>query len=181
MSVEISGDCKHNGDITYNSLEQYTKMTSNDINVLFESELGIKISPGCNYMISEYNNDTNEREVFFDGAIPLHDILYCIVDFFDSFMLENNKHKTYIFSIVKDTSPVIVSIINGGETDSERKENIKPMTQSIMNILERSIGFYMTENIKKKTPYRTDTTFKLFESSVNYYVKNVKEKLQKYL
>jgi hypothetical protein len=76
---------------------------------------------------------------------------------------------------------VIISIVPGGESDKDRRENIKPMVQSVMNILERSIGFYMTDNLKKKTPYRTDTTFKLFESSVNFYVKNIKEKLQKYL
>jgi hypothetical protein len=181
MSVEISGDCKNSSDITYSSLEEYLKMTSNDINILFESELGIKLSPGCNYMLSEYDNDTNEREVFFDGAIPLHDILYCIVDFFDSYMLENNKNKTYILAIVKDTSPIIVSMITGGETESERYENIKPMAKEVINILERSIGFYMTDSLKKKTPYRTDTTFKLFESSVNYYIKNIKDKLQKYI
>jgi hypothetical protein len=75
MSVEISGDCKNNGDVTYYSLEEYTKMTSVDINNLFENELGIKLSPGCNFMISEFNNETTEREVFFDGGIPLHDIL----------------------------------------------------------------------------------------------------------
>jgi|688.fasta_scaffold541559_2 hypothetical protein len=175
MSVQISGENKeNNNEVTYSSLEEYLKMDAKVLNQLFDNEIGVKISPGTNYMISVFNPNNLQRQIYFNGAQPLHRFILNIHHFIEDYLLENNKNKIYILSILKGTSYINVSIIEGAETEAERKEKIKNMIKVCINYLDRCIAIYINEQHKKKQAYRTDTTFKELENSVNEYIKKVR-------
>lgn len=173
MSVELA-DNNNNNAPQFFSIEEYFKMDTKDIQTLFENELGIKFSPGSNFILCSFNTDTNERIIFFDGALPLHEFIYYIPEFFNDFMLENNSNKKYIFSIIKETQYVNLVTTDGAETLDKRKENLKDFTKTLINIIDRTYGLYLNEHHKKKNTYRTDTTLKTFDTSLNHYLKNVR-------
>jgi hypothetical protein len=179
MSVELSNS-NNNSSIQYLSLDEYMKKEIKEIQELFENEYGIKYSPGTNFIMTSFNTDTQERIIHFDGALPLHDFVYCINDFFNDFLLENNTTKIYILSIIKETQYVNLCSINGAETENERKIALKEMAKTMINIIDRTYGLYINEHHKKKLAYRNDTTFKALDSSFNYYIKNVRTLLQSY-
>jgi hypothetical protein len=182
MSVQISGeDRNNNGEIEYHSLEEYLKMDAKSINELFDREIGIKITPGSNYMISMFNPSTLHRHIYFNGAQPLHKFIQLIHNFIFDYLQSNNNNKTYILSILKGTSYVNLSIIDGAQREEERKEKIKHMIKICINTLDRAISIYINEHHKKKDTYRNDTTFKELEYSINEYIKKVRPILEKYL
>ena len=155
MSVQISGENKENNNqITYCSLDEYLKMDAKALNELFDNEVGIKISPGTNYMISVFNPSNLQRHIYFNGAQPLHRFISQIHHFIEDYLLENNKGKIYIFSILKGTVYINASIIDGAETEAERKEKIKNMLKISINYLDRCIAIYINEQHKKKQAYR---------------------------
>jgi hypothetical protein len=175
MSVQISGENKeNNNEVVYHSLDEYLKMDAKILNDLFDNEVGVKISPGTNYMISVFNPQNQNRQIYFNGAQPLHRFILFIHHFVEDYLLENNKGKIYILSILKGTAYINVSIIDGAETIDERKEKIKNMIKICINYIDRCIGIYMNEQHKKKQAYRTDTTFKELEHSINEYIKKVR-------
>ena len=75
---------------------------------------------------------------------------------------------------MKGTVYINASIIDGAETEAERKEKIKNMLKISINYLDRCIAIYINEQHKKKQAYRTDTTFRELENSVNEYIKKVR-------
>jgi hypothetical protein len=176
MSVELSTGNTNNAPQFY-TLEEYIKMDAKTIQMLYENELGIKYSPGCNLMITSFNKDTQERIIYFDGALPLHEFIYYINEFFNDYLLENNSNKIYTFAIIKETQYVNIFTINGAETENERKQLLKDMAKNSINILDRTYGLYFAEHHKKKLQYRSDTTIKTLDNSFSHYTKNVKPNL----
>jgi hypothetical protein len=182
MSVQISGENKqNNGEIVFNTLDEYLKMDAKNINELFDSEIGIKFSPGSNLMMSMFNPTNLQRIIYFNGAQPLHKFITIFHNFIEDYLLENNKGKIFILSILKGTSYVNVSIIDGAETEKERLNNLKILCKLSINTFDRAISLYINENHKKKSQYRTDTTFKELEHSINEYTKKIRPILLKYL
>jgi hypothetical protein len=182
MSVQISGEDKeNNGQVTYYSLDEYLKMNAKSLNELFDSEIGIKLTAGCNFMYSMFNPTSQNRLVYFNGAQPFHKFICVVHNLFEDYLLENNKGKLYIFSILKGTSYVNISILEGAETENERKILIKDAVKLCLNTIDRTLGIYINEHHKKKIPYRLDTTFKEFETCINEYIKKVRPILLKYL
>jgi hypothetical protein len=89
-----------NPKVTHNniSFQDYLENTK-EINEIFDNEFGIKISPGSNFMLSVFNTYSNDRNLYFDGAIPLHEFIYSLHIFCDEYISKDNKDNIYILSI----------------------------------------------------------------------------------
>ena len=152
-------------------------------------KLGFNPTGTTNYIMSEFNIDTKERTLLFEGGVPLHKIVYNLYDFFYNYINHfGSSHNKifYIHAILKPESncrpetPIIFKL-KGEKCKNERLElyqkNIN-LTLEKFELIYNYLGTLPnTRPGQEKKTYRRDTSSSTFRDSKNHF-SMVKEKLK---
>jgi hypothetical protein len=139
-----------------------------------------------NYYISKFNVQNRSREILFDGAVPLHEIVYSFYDlFFDYINIPSDGTIIHIVAILKPEPPhrpdipIIVKLF-GSKKKQERRELIKPVVESVINQFDAIFSTFINNtdgDIRTKTKYRTDTHKKVLIKAYNDFNNTIKPKI----
>lgn len=163
--------------VASNSSEQ-----SNDKQDLsLEDKLGFKPNGTNNYLCTIFNNNTSERKIMFDGAMPLHEFAPLLYEFLYIYINKSKTNETYMLSVITYEGDVVnIAILPGGNTLSVRKSNVKDELDSLFYIFDNVYGlFVLPGNISSKKyvkntfipgrKYRLQMTFSELENSYKTY------------
>ena len=118
-----------------------------------------------NYYPFKFNKATKCREILFDGAVPLHKIVYNLYDFYYNYIHSASpKTITYLSLIINQNSnsrpetPYIIKL-EGASSKKKRQTNIQESITEIIELFNKVFILFITELGMEKLTYRTDTNF----------------------
>ena len=164
------------------------KSTFNKNEKIKQSTLPFKATGTTNYLLSEFNDKTKERNILFEGGVPLHKIVYNLYDFFHLYLHRGNSpDKYYYISVIlkpepdcRPETPVLLKL----RGDKSKKIRNKQLTESIDKMFQ-DFDTIFEVFINSKTgmrcaPYRkSDTPPVLIQRAQEEYHKVSKEKILK--
>jgi hypothetical protein len=139
-----------------------------------------------NYYASKFNVNTKEREILFEGAVPLHEIIYHLYDlFFNYINLSSSNTITYLVAILKPEPPYrpdtpILLKIKGSKKKKERLELVKPAIEQVIGQFETIFNTFIHDSdgdIRTKTKYRSDTHRKVLLDAYRDFNNTIKPKI----
>lgn len=167
-------------------INSYASTDSDESSVNKDYKLIFAPSPTTNYYASKYNLTTKNREILFDGAVPLHEIVYHLYDlFFDYINLSSANTITYLVAILKPEPPhrpdtPILIKIKGSNSKKERIQIVTPAIDRIVTQFDAIFDVFINDldgDIHTKTKYRTDTHRKVLIDSYKAYNNTIKPKI----
>lgn len=154
-----------------------SNLSKDEIETL-EKKIGFKPTPISNYLFTYYNHSTMEREILFDGAVPLHEVTDICYDFFLKFInMPNPKNKTWYLSVILQNSECMnLIILNSSENKEERIKMCEGAIKKFIEIFDITFNVFVSPDNKLIHKYRNDTLVKhLVDSYIRY--KALKPKL----
>ena len=139
-----------------------------------------------NYYASKFNTNTKHREILFEGAVPLHEIVYHLYDlFFNYINLSSANTITYLVAILKPEPPrrpdtPVLAKIKGSNSKKERIQIVKPIIEAIITQFDAIFDVFINNingDIYNKNKYRTDTHRKVLIDSYKHFNNEVKPKI----
>ena len=116
-----------------------------------------------NYYPHTFNKITSNRTILFQGAVPLHEIVYVIYDFCLHYITNTSKNvDTYLSMIKNNTSlsrPVTLTMLklNGLKTKKQRQKKIREIIPELINTFQEIFNHFLTVNNSENNAYREDT------------------------
>ena len=135
------------------------------------SILPYKVSGSTNYLGYIYNKRNKTKEILFDGALGLHEIVGHLYDLYYNYIEGIHKNEVIYLSLIlkplggeRPETPYIVKL----EGENKKTLRIKKSRDSIELLIKYIYGIYSRFiNIKGqiKNKYRTDTTERVLRES----------------
>lgn len=143
---------------------------------------GIKIlekpTGTINYYPYTFNKITKNRSILFQGAIPLHEIIYIFYDFCLHYINNTSKNVDTYLSIIKNRSslsrPIVHTIfkLEGLKTKKQRIKKIKQIIPELIEVFQQIFSYFINDDNSEKNLYREDTNFNtLKQSKLDFYTK----------
>lgn len=181
--IEIKFEFKRNDNnkvIEMDSVEKASTSSEASQEVAtFEDTYGYKIGGSNNYMFTTYHHDISFRDILFDGAVPVHEMVEYLYDFFYKYINNYHSNISYYISVIFhngikiDTTNIV--IMNSFENKVNRIEECKKAITKITTILDIIFSSFISEDLRKIKNYRLDTPFKkLIDSYIMYQELKVK-------
>tara|TARA_B100001093_G_scaffold478490_1_gene506710 strand:+ start:1082 stop:1612 length:531 start_codon:yes stop_codon:yes gene_type:complete len=167
-------------------ISSYDSTSSNESSVNKDDKLIFRPSSTTNYYASIFNINTKKRDILFEGAVPLHEIIYHLYDlFFNYINLSAANTITYLVAILKPEPPYrpdtpILIKIKGSNSKKERLKLVAPVIDRIITQFDSIFDIFINDSdgdIRTKTKYRTDTHRKVLIDSYKHYNNVIKPKI----
>ena len=132
-----------------------------------------------NYYPHTFNKITSSRSILFQGAVPLHEIVYVIYDFCLHYINNTSKNvDTYLSMIKNNTSlsrPVTLTIIKlkGLKTKKQRVKKIKEIIPKLIDTFQTIYKYFITDDNLEHNVYREDTQFNNLKQSRQDFIDSV--------
>ena len=148
--------------------------------------LPYKVTGSTNYLGYIFNTKTKTKEILFDGALGLHEIVYNLYDLYYNYIYSINRNEVLYLSLIlkplggeRPETPYIVKLA-GANTKSER---LSRCVDSVELLIQYIYGIYSNflSNTRGyiKNKYRTDTTERILRESYLHWHKIIVPKIQK--
>tara|TARA_E500000178_G_C16896327_1_gene695962 strand:+ start:535 stop:1092 length:558 start_codon:yes stop_codon:yes gene_type:complete len=148
-------------------------------------KLSFQPSETTNYMVSEFNNKINVREILFEGALSLHEFTPFLNEFFYNYL--NNHidiHSDLHLSIIhtKSSGDGVLSnnlhVFKGNLNKKEKIENNKDKVKDVLELFSLIYKLFITktndENVKSEQGYsKTSNKYRIsveFKTLVRGYL-----------
>jgi len=139
-------------------------------NALAQSEYELTFTPTgtSNYLMTIFNNISKDRDILYDGGVPLHKIVYSMYDFFYQYIHQCPINTIYYISALlkpeTDCRPEVRTLakLNGKAKMAQRVLEAKPIIETIIKQFYTIFYTFISEantNHTKKS-YRSDTNKK---------------------
>jgi len=167
-------------------LSSYDSTNSEENSVNKAYKLSFTPTSTTNYYISRFNTNTRLRDILFEGAVPLHEIIYHLYDlFFNYINLSSHNTITHVVAILKPEPPhrpetPIIIKIKGSKNKKERLELVAPVIESIISQFDAIFTIFINNtdgDIRTRTKYRTDTHKKVLIQAYKDYNSTIKPKI----
>ena len=136
-----------------------------------EDELGFYPTPTCNYILTIFNIKTKYRDIFLDGAVPLHSFAPLLYDILYHYINNSNKYEKYTFSvIIKEKKFLNFIVLSNYDNKIAKINECKKYIEKLFSIFDTSFDVFIKEDLSKKNKYRKDTTFKTLRDSNEIYI-----------
>ena len=164
----------------------YESTSSGEHSVNKDHSLLFIPSSTTNYYASKFNVNSKHREILFDGAVPLHEIVYHLYDlFFNYINLSSANTITYLVAILKPEPPhrpdtPILIKIKGSNSKKQRLQIVTPAIDQVVTQFDEIFNVFINNidgDISTKTKYRTDTHRKVLIDSYKHYNNVIKPKI----
>ena len=164
----------------------YDSNASDETSVNKDYTLIFTPSSTTNYYASKFNITTKLREILFEGAVPLHEIIYHLYDlFFNYINLSSANTITYLVAILKPEPPhrpdtPILIKIKGSNSKKQRLQIVAPAIDQIVTQFDEIFNVFINNidgDISTKTKYRTDTHRKVLIDAYKAYNNEIKPKI----
>lgn len=138
-----------------------------------------------NYYPYTFNNITSERVILFEGAVPLHEIVYNLYDFCLLYLKTSKNMDTYLTGIIKIqnhsrlSTKVIIKLDGGGS----RKKRLKILNHKLPKLVEdfkAIFAKFINEDYTVKSAYREDVHVTSLQQAYKYFLEDVCEKLNSF-
>jgi hypothetical protein len=134
-----------------------------------------------NYIFSRYNIRSQRRDIFYEGALNLHEITQFIPLFAEDYLQVGTKEYIYMFHIIYDQSNDLISKFEGYDLIDEEKryEEIRVQLLKLIDFFDRVFAVFINEDRTAKGRYRTDTHFGILLKAYDKYEKEIVPELKK--
>ncbi len=145
-------------------------LTIREENEIFENKFNFKPSGVCNYLCTIYNSETMFRSILGDGAICLDEFFNSDLPrkFFNSYIIDKNKHNIYMLTIILPDSNIINYIVLKNDINN-KKDELKKEYERFNDLFGSLFSLFIKDENRKGRPYRTDSP--IFKKLVDSYVK----------
>ena len=132
-----------------------------------------------NYYPHTFNKISSTRTILFQGAVPLHEIIYVIYDFCLHYINNTSKNvDTYLSMIKNNTSlsrPVTLTMIklNGLKTKKLRIKKIKEIIPKLIETFHTLYKHFITADNLEHNIYREDTHFNNLKQSRQDFIDTI--------
>jgi len=137
-----------------------------------------------NYYPYTFNKITSERKILFEGAVPLHEIVYSLYDFCLYYINNTSINiDTYLTAIVKDNNKCVVRTIEVFKGKNTKKRRIKILKSIFPNVfvkINKCFEVFLDGENKLKE-YRTDINSKTLLKSREDFNGDIKSKIENLL
>ena len=123
--------------------------------------LGFKPTGTTNYMLSEFNTKNLDRNLFGEGGVPLHKIVYMLYDFLYNYINLGSDSKIYYFHAIckangdnRPPCPILFKI-PGQKTKKTRIQELDKFIADLLNNMDHIFDNFI-KNGRIKSSYRTD-------------------------
>lgn len=139
-----------------------------------------------NYLMTIFNTKSKDRDILFDGGVPLHKTVYCMYDFFYQYIHQCPINTMYFISAIlkpeQEARPEVRTIakLSGKAKKAQRIEEARPIIENtIEQFYTIFYKFISKENTNHTiTSYRSDTNKKELLNAYQEFDTNVIEKLR---
>lgn len=139
-----------------------------------------------NYLMTIFNNKSKDREIMFDGGVPLHKIVYSMYDFFYQYIHQCPINTIYFISGILKPEPEArpevrtIAELNGKAKKSQRIEEAKPWIQKTIDQFYSIFYKFISKENPSHTSasYRSDTNKKELINAFQEFDSNVVPKLR---
>jgi|TARA_B110000971_G_scaffold61121_1_gene62355 hypothetical protein len=138
-----------------------------------------------NYYPYTFNKITSERKILFEGAVPLHEIVYTLYDLFLYYINNTSINiDTYFTAIVKDNNKCVVRTIELFKGKTTKKHRIKKLKEVVPNIflkINKCFGEFLDDGNKFLKEYRSDLNPKTLIKAREDFNGDIKDKINNLL
>jgi hypothetical protein len=147
-----------------------------------EQHIGFKPYGSNNYYCTVYYKDSEQRDILFEGGVPLHEFPNYIMDFFRHYVMLGTPTKLYFMTVLITEKPYYYNIlkIEGKATKKERLTEIQPILQSCVKTFDGLYQAFIRDGNKKYHKYREDTKLQVLIDSFQEY-QRVKKSLSEFI
>lgn len=145
-----------------------------------------EITNTTNYVLSDFNKITRDRNIYGEGGVPIHKIINDIYDFMYNYIfLGKNNYLYYLHAILKPKSnekpdtPILVSL-KGKQTKDLRLQEYTKIYKILINIIDDIFSKFIRTNLtrsEKISNYRTDCRPDTIKISFDLWNQEIKPKL----
>ena len=135
-----------------------------------------------NYYPYTFNKITKKRVILFQGAVPLHEIIYVLYDFCLHYINNTSKNVDTYLSMIKNnpslSRPTTLTIFkfDGLKTKKQRIKKIKEVVPELIKIFQKIFNHFISDDNLEKNKYREDTHFNdLRQSNQDFYSKIIND------
>ena len=151
-----------------------------------DNELTFTPTGTTNYLMTIFNTKSKDRDILFDGGVPLHKTVYCMYDFFYQYIHQCPINTMYFISAIlkpeQEARPEVRTIakLSGKAKKAQRIEEARPIIENtIEQFYTIFYKFISKENTNHTiTSYRSDTNKKELLKAYQEFDTNVIEKLR---
>ena len=128
------------------------------------------VTKTTNFYPFKFNKTTKCREILFDGAVPLHKIVYNLYDFYyDYIHSASPKTITYLSLIINQTTngrpetPYIIKL-EGASSKKKRQTHVRDSIEELITFFNRVFAKFISVQ-EVVHDYRTDTNSKTLKKA----------------
>ena len=144
------------------------------------------VTKTTNFYPFKFNKTNKCRDILFDGAVPLHKIVYNLYDFYyDYIHSASPKTITYLSLIINQTTdgrpetPYIIKL-EGASSKKKRQEHIQDSIKELITFFNGVFAkFISSQGVVHD--YRTDTNFKTLKKAHTDFNDTISLKLKSLL
>ena len=150
-----------------------------------ENELSFKPTGTTNFLMTTFNIKTKDREILFDGAVPLHKFVYHLYDFFFAYIHQCPINSYYYLSAIlkpeTDCRPEVrtLSKLTGHAKKAQRVQEATPIIQSTIEKIYSIFATWISKenNNRVNKSYRSDTNVKELVKAYQDFHDNITKQL----
>jgi hypothetical protein len=164
---------------TFDECKDYRSLTTKDAIALVENKYRFPVKGSVNYIFSRFHLRTQRRDIMFEGALNLHEIVGFIISFAENYVETGKAEYLYMFHVIYDHSSECISKFDGYESKEKREEEIRAQLLRIVDFFDCVFSVFFNEKRKQKTKYRNDTPFEVLERAYNDYTNVILPELKR--
>ena len=138
-----------------------------------------------NYYPYTFNNITRERNILFEGAVPLHEIVYNLYDFCLLYLKTSKNMDTYLTGIIKiqnhsRLSTKVIIKLEGGGSKKKRTKILNTKVPKLIEDFKAIFAKFINEDYTVKSAYRDDIHNTYLQQAYKYFIEDACEKLKSF-
>ena len=157
----------------------YKSLSYKDAVASVESKYRFSVKGSVNYIFSRFHLRDQRRDIFYEGALNLHEIVQFIPVFAENYVETGKEGYLYMFHVIYDQSSECISKFEGHESHSARHDEMRVQLLRLFDFFDRVFGVFFDATGKQKTRYRSDTPFHVLETAFKEYESAIVPELKK--
>ena len=141
---------------------------ASDTSSYSDNELVFVPTGTTNYLMTIFNDKSKDREILFDGGVPLHKIIYSMYDFFYQYIHQCPINTMYFISAIlkpeAESRPEVKTIakLHGKAKKAQRIEEARPIIENTIKQFYILFNKFISKENTNHTSasYRSDTNKK---------------------
>ena len=151
-----------------------------------DNELTFTPTGTTNYLMTIFNTKSKDRDILFDGGVPLHKTVYCMYDFFYQYIHQCPINTMYFISAILKPEPEArpevrtIAKLSGKAKKAQRVEEAKPWIEKTIEQFYHIFYKFISKENSSHTiaSYRNDTNKKELINAFQEFENNVINKLR---